>query len=335
MPAAWAQVWHGREEFRLTEVDLPRLAENEVLVEIEVATVCGSDRHTVSGKRPGACPSVLGHEGAGRVVATERDGVKVGDRVVFAVTSVCGTCLRCRRGITAKCGNVRKVGHEQFSGGWLLSGTYATHIHLPAGVAVSALPGHVTSDIGSTAGCAVATVMAMMEAAGQVEGRNVLVNGVGMLGVAAVSAARAAGARVIACDPNPVARELVRGLAHEVVDTLDSQRFDITFELSGTTAGAAACVSTLDVGGVGVLAGTVAPVGALPLDPEWVVRGWRTITGVHNYEPRHLTEAVAFLGQHGELLPWDQLLGRRYALADLSLAFSRSSGATRDVVVPA
>ncbi len=44
-----------------------------------------------------------------------------------------------------------------------------------------------------------------------------------------------------------------------------------------------------------VLAGSVAPRGTVPVDPEHLVRSLITVVGVHNYEPRHLAEAVAFL----------------------------------------
>ena len=72
-------VWRGGAEVTLETVDLPAPGPGETLVEIDLATVCGSDHHTVSGRRPGACPSVLGHEGVGRIVGTGR-------RVVWGVT---------------------------------------------------------------------------------------------------------------------------------------------------------------------------------------------------------------------------------------------------------
>lgn len=326
---AHAQVWHGGQSFELTEVVLPALGEGELLVELRSATVCGSDRHTVSGRRPGASPSILGHEGAGVVVASRREDIEAGDRVVFSVTSVCQDCENCRRGLTAKCTRVAKVGHEEFTGPWLLSGTYATHIHLLAGIAVVKLPEQLSFVQAAPAGCAIATVMAMMEAAGPVAGRSVLVNGLGMLGITAVVAARAAGAeRIIGCDPHPAGRDAVAGLADEVVVETGGHGVDVSLELSGAAAGVRAALDALAVGGTAVLAGTVAPVGDVDLDPEWLVRGWRTVTGVHNYEPHHLEQAVEFLAQQGGLLPWGRVLGQRYRLAELPQAFAaRASGA--------
>lgn len=333
MSIARAQVWQGEKNFDLTEVALPSLGAGEVLVELEVATVCGSDRHTVSGRRSGASPSVLGHEGTGTVVDSRREGIDAGDRVVFSVTAVCHECQNCRRGLTAKCERVRKVGHERFEEPWLLSGTYATHIHLLAGVAVEKLPESVEFARASTAGCAIATVMAMIDAAGDLNGRTVLVNGLGMLGITAVVAARAGGAeRIIACDPNEAARVSVGELADDVVAEVIDQTVDVSFELSGVAAGVQTCIDVLEVGGTAVLAGTVAPVPDAALDPEWLVRGWRTVTGVHNYEPRHLGQAVQFLVKYGDELPWDSVLGQRYSLGELPLAFIDGGAGARAVV---
>ena len=93
-----AQVWLGGDRFELQEFEAPELAPGEALVAVDLATVCGSDVHTVTGRRPGAHPSILGHEAVGRVVATHPEAptyvdgrvVAVGDRLVWGVTAACG-----------------------------------------------------------------------------------------------------------------------------------------------------------------------------------------------------------------------------------------------------
>lgn len=331
---ARAQVWEGAGAFRLSDVARPELAAGEVLVRLTTATICGSDRHTVSGRRNGACPSVLGHEGVGTVAASRRPGVEVGQRIAFAVTAPCGTCRRCRRGLTAKCGHVRKVGHEGYDGSWSLSGTYASHIHLLAGQAIAPVPEAMPDAVAAIAGCAGATVMAVLAAAGDLTGRTVLVNGVGMLGLLAVAAARDRGAaHIVACDPSGPSRALAAEHADEVVAPGGRHTVDVALELSGSAAGVETCLESLDIGGTAVLAGTVTPVGDVALDPESTVRGWRTITGVHNYEPRHLPEAVTFLAGAGAALPWERILGAPIRLEELADAFERPDGSLRTPVV--
>lgn len=333
MSTAVAQVWQGGGNFQVIETSLPPLGEGEVLVRLSTATICGSDRHTVSGRRSGACPSILGHEGVGVVVDSRRQGTEPGERVVFSVTSSCGHCVNCLRGLTAKCETVLKAGHESFAGDWPLSGTYASHIHLLAGQAIEPVPVEVPDALASTAGCAVATVMAVLESAGDLAGRRVMVNGIGMLGVIAVVAARAQGAaHIIACDPNPVSRELVESLADVIVAPGGAHTVDVALELSGATAGVEACIQSLDTGGTAVLAGTVAPGPDVAVNPEWLVRGWRTITGVHNFEPRHLTQAVEFLASEGHNLPFDRIFGGPVRLDQLAEQFAHSDGSLRTVV---
>ena len=331
---ARAQVWLGDTTFRMEHIGFPELGERELLIALAVATVCGSDRHTVSGRRSSPSPSILGHEGMGTVVASRREGIRVGDRVVFSVTDTCGRCDRCRAGLSAKCTSVRKVGHEPLGGAWALNGTYATHLHVQSGQAVERVPDHVGDEAAATAGCAIATVMAVMDKAGDLSGRTVLVNGLGMLGLTAVVAARAAGAgHVIASDPDPHARSLVAGLAHEVTASVEpGVLVDCALELSGARGGVMSTLASLDIGGTAVLAGSVSPTHPVGLDPEWVVRGWRTITGVHNYEPHHLGQAVCFLDEHQDRLPWEAIFGRRYALEELPSAFAAAPGGLREVI---
>lgn len=332
---AEALVWLGGDRFDRQTLPIPNLGDGESLVRLSAATVCGSDRHTVSGHRSGACPSVLGHEGVGVIEATRGD-LTVGERVVFAVTSVCGACENCRRGLSAKCAAVAKVGHEATDSGWALSGTYASHILLPAGVAVAPVPAHVPDAVAATAGCAVATVMAALDAAGELTGRRVLVNGLGMLGLAAVAAAKARGAaEVAAFDPAPDRRTLAAAAGADVLVTGDGDTpddVDVAIELSGAHAGVRTCLDTLGIGGTAVLVGSVSPGPHVTVDPEHLVRGWRTITGVHNYEPRHLTAAVDFLATAGSALPWDDILGGPIGLTDLPAEFAHPTPGLRTVV---
>lgn len=166
---AQALVWHGGSDFRMQEVPIPVLQEGETLVE-STATICGSDRHTVLGRRSAPCPSILGHERVGVVRATRNPGLRVGKRVVFSVTAPCMECDRCRKGMTAKCRNLKKTGHEAFDSDWPLSGTYASHIALRNYQPVVLVPDSVPDVAASIATCAGATVMACMEQAGALAG---------------------------------------------------------------------------------------------------------------------------------------------------------------------
>jgi threonine 3-dehydrogenase len=339
-------LWEGGDAVRLVDVPLPAPGPGEVLVRVLLATVCGSDRHTVSGRRSSPSPSVLGHEAVGEVVevgpggAVGDDGgaLAAGDRVVWGVTVACGECDRCRGGRTAKCRSVRKVGHEAFDSGWPLSGTYARHVLLPAGATIARVPVTVPDALAAPAGCATATVMATVEAAGPLAGRRVLVSGAGMLGLAAVVAARDAGAaEVVVTDPDPGRRRLASRFGATAALGADEEvaPVDVAIELSGASAAVSRCLDALDVGGRLVLAGSVAPSPAVPLDPERVVRGWLTVTGVHNYEPRHLRAALRLLDRTRDAVPWSELVTPAAPLADVGALLTGPAGtAPRAAVVP-
>lgn len=322
--SARAAVWTG-DRIEIRRVDIPDLAPGELLVRISLATVCGSDLHTVSGRRPGPAPSVLGHEAVGEVVAVgARSPAAVGDRVIWSVTVSCGRCARCTSGRTAKCRSVRKVGHERFDGDWPLSGGYAEYIVLPAGATVVAVPPSLPDSVAAPAACATATVMATLEAAGPLAGRCVLVCGAGMLGITAVAACTDSGAHVSVID-------LDDGRVSAAADfggrRHDDGPVDVAIDYTGAASAVHTALGSLDVGGVLVLAGSVRPGPPISVDPETVVRQWLTITGVHNYEPRHLVRAVDFLDLTAAVYPWESVVGAPVPLESISDAFAPLTGA--------
>lgn len=315
-----AQVFDGA-GFELREIPEPQLRQGEVLVAIELATICGSDLHTVAGDRPGATPSVLGHEQVGRItalgpgtppLAVDGRELVVGLRVVWGVAVDCGSCRSCLRGLPQKCSSVRKYGHELLRDEWALSGGFATHAHLLGRTPVVIADDELPATVLAPASCATATVMAALEAAEairQLAGSVVVISGCGMLGLTAVAVAVARGALVVASDPDPARRDAALAFgASAVTDGTEEalltallstpggeDGYDVALELSGARPAVQSLLAASGIGAVLVLVGSVSPTAPAALDPERVVRRLLTIRGVHNYAPRHLQEAVDFL----------------------------------------
>ncbi|AKS33511.1 zinc-binding dehydrogenase [Mycolicibacterium goodii] len=314
-----AAIWHGGDDVVVESVPVSALRTGDVLVRVRLATVCGSDRHTVSGRRSQPCPSILGHETVGEIVALGGNGVRavdgrpleVGQRIIWSVTLPCGTCDRCVAGITAKCRVVRKAGHESFYSAWPLSGGYAEHVVLPSGMPVAVVADDIADALAAPAACATATVMAVTERALPVAGRRVVVIGAGMLGLTALAAAAHLGAAsVTAVDPSAQRRDIAThfGADTTVASVSEVEQCDILLEFSGRSSALQDGLRALDVSGVAVFAGSVAPDGPVAVDPEAVVRRHLTLVGVHNYEPRHLTQALDFLQRTKNRFPWPDLV---------------------------
>lgn len=348
-PSATAMVWpgdgHAHEAVAVPGV---RLAPGDVLVEVELATVCGSDIHTVLGQRTAQAPLVLGHEQVGRVVALGRGGAKttdghrvtLGERVVWSVAVPCGRCARCRRGLPQKCLNLQKYGHERMRRGWELSGGFATHTHILDGTPLVRVPDDIPAEVLAPASCSTASVAAALEAASAIvplDGALVLIAGAGMLGLTATAMATDAGARVVVSDPLPERREAALAFGATAVSDPSSLPAvlakaggrsaapTIALELSGDPAAVRSLLGAVDVGGVLVLVGSVTTGPELGIIPEQLVRNLLTIRGVHNYAPRHLEQAVRFLTDAWQRYPFAEQVGETFALAEVDRALATTS----------
>jgi len=340
---------------RRVDVELPTPVVGEVLVRVLACTLCGSDLHTAAGRRAVPCPTVLGHEILGRVesISTDRpppgswDGrvLEVGDRVVWAVAVGCGDCFFCSRDLPQKCERLLKYGHQPFAGPRDLRGGLATHVLLAPRTAIFRVPDEIPDVVACPAGCATATVMAALRPAGTLDGATVLIFGAGLLGLTAATIARSRGARaVIVGDPDEdrLGRATAFGATHTAGDgarlavvvksATDGYGADVALELSGAASAAEQAVALVRVGGRCVWVGAVLPTPPVTMSPETIVRRHLTIQGVHNYHPRDLRDALAFLAEHHGSYSFADLVGETVALAEADRAF-RTAEASRAVRV--
>ena len=253
---------------------------------VELATVCGSDLHTLAGDRPTPLPTVLGHEAVGVVEAAGAgaclaDGAPLlpGQRVTWTIGTSCGTCRPCSRGTSQKCARVRKYGHEALARRWRLNGGFATHCHLVEGTGVVPVPEALPAEVAAPVNCATATVVCAARRAGLAAGDSVVVTGCGMLGLTAVAYARDRGARhIVACDVDPARREAaVRFGATtacapgELAAAAGRFGADVVLELSGAAARRAGVLA----GGVGLHTGLRSPASGSQLDLALKDQAWR------------------------------------------------------------
>ena len=364
--AAVAMTWQGPGR-PLQAVAVPgiRLQRGDALVRVDLATVCDSDVHTVTGRRPGPSPCVLGHEQVGRVVEADAharavDGRRLlpGMRVVWSVVVACGRCVECHRGLPQACASLERHGHAAVRRSWELGGGFASHVHVRRGSTVVVVDDEAVPDeVLAPVSCAVATAAEAVHRASSLlavaggapvdevlRGEVVVVAGAGARGLAATAMATQAGARVVvveadecrrllACrfgaaavaDPGEARGPLSLARALAQVDRSGRHRA-VGLETTGEAASAGLLLETVGVGGVVVLAGPVAPGPAVPVVPEHVARGLLTVAGVHDYAPARLVAAVAFVAEQRHRYPFADLVERVVPLEQVDEAL-RLAGA--------
>jgi len=208
----------------------------EVLIEIKATGVCHTDSFTLSGDDPeGIFPTILGHEGAGVVVEIGAGvtSLKVGDRVIPLYTPECRQCEYCLSRKTNLCQAIRTTqgrgvmpdGTSRFSIDgqpiyhYMGTSTFANYTVLPE-IAVAKIRDDAPFDKVCYIGCGVTTGIGAVINTARVEaGSNVIVFGLGGIGLNVIQGARMVGANmIIGVDINPSKRELAEkfGMTHFV-----------------------------------------------------------------------------------------------------------------------
>lgn len=274
--------------FALRDVPEPTIKDNEVLIRVKRAGVCGTDVHIYEWDAwaAGRCkpPFVVGHEFAGEVVQVGSlvTDVSVGQRVTAEGHIVCGRCHLCRTGNSHVCPNTKIIGVDR-------DGCFAEYIAMPA-TNVWHLDEDVPYEIGGIhdpMGNAFHTALHGTE----IPGSTVLVTGCGPIGIFAVGICAAAGAsRVIASDVNPKRLALAKAMgAHDVVTPAEASEavrrateglgVDVVLEMSGVPAAVHQALALVRDGGRVQMLGIPSRPVEIDLAKEIIFKGV-TVYGV-------------------------------------------------------
>ncbi len=342
--------------FTLRQLDVPILQPGEILVQVECCTVCGSDFHTIAGRRHESLPVVLGHEVVGRVVEFAAESLhdiqsqllQVNDRITWSNCVSCGRCKRCTSGLPQKCIHLFKYGHNRFDESQPLSGGLAEFMILRANTSLIKLPIDRSAELLCPANCATATVVNAVRSIGELIDKRVLILGAGMLGLTAAAYARDLSAARIALfdlDANRLEKANRLGLADQTIsdreDLLrhvetESNKFDAVFEMTGNADVVQSCFETVAIGGQIALVGSVLPTSSVSINPEFIVRRCITVAGIHNYTPQDLQRAVEFLSRTRHAAALTTLVEQTVALTEIDSAIelARREHPIRIAVIP-
>src|SRR6266536_4846096 len=129
-----ANVFHGKNDIRVEEVERPHTGVGDALIRITLTTICGTDLHIVRGEYPVKPGLIIGHEPVGVIeeLGPGVTGFEVGDRVLVGAITPCGQCRACLSGQLAQCGHGH--GYEAI-GGWrfgnTINGAQAEYLLVP------------------------------------------------------------------------------------------------------------------------------------------------------------------------------------------------------------
>ncbi|MBN1298254.1 MAG: zinc-binding dehydrogenase [Actinobacteria bacterium] len=171
------------------DVPFPEINDDEVLIKIKAAGICGTDIHIYNDEFPYWPPVILGHEFSGVIEKTGKNikRFKPGDRVTSEPQQkVCGICRYCRQGLIHLCSSKR-------SPGWGMDGAMAEYIKIPDGL-LHLLPPNISFLEGAVIEPASTVTHALIERASIRFGDFVVIAGPGPAGLIAAQVARACGA---------------------------------------------------------------------------------------------------------------------------------------------
>src|SRR6266852_1562912 len=363
-----AVAFEAKKPLEIIEVDLEGPKAGEVLVEIKATGICHTDAYTLDGfDSEGIFPSILGHEGAGivREVGPGVLSVKPGDHVIPLYTPECRQCKSCLSQKTNLCTAIRATqgkglmpdGTSRFSlGGKLVHhymgcSTFSNFTVLPE-IAVAKIREDAPFDKVCYIGCGVTTGIGAVTHTAKVEaGANVVVFGLGGIGLNVVPGARMVGAdKIIGVDLNPGRKALAEkfGLTHFV--NPKEVEGDLVAHLVALTDGGAD-YSFECVGNVNLMRqalecchrgwGVSVVVGVAGAGQEISTRPFQLVTG-------RVWKGTAFGGVRGrtevpQIVDWymdgkisiDPLITHKMPLNDINKAFDlmHSGESIRSVVV--
>jgi S-(hydroxymethyl)glutathione dehydrogenase/alcohol dehydrogenase len=349
-----------REPLTIEDVTVASPGPREILIRTRACGACHSDLHFVDGAYPTPLPAIPGHEAAGVVEAVGADvtAMKPGDHVVTCFSNFCGRCEFCLTGRLALCIDSSTKRRRSDEPRLSLGGTPVHQLLNVAGFAelllvhengAVVIDPDMPFDRAALMGCAVVTgAGSVFNTAGVRPGEDVAVIGCGGIGLAAVNAAKIAGARnIVAIDPVPAKRALAEkvGATHSFApdeERLKERIAELTkggvhhaIEAVGRISAGELALSLLRRGGTATIVGMMPlterlSMGATDLLAEKRLQG--SLMGSNRF-PLDIPRLVDF--NLAGRLDLDSLVAERIGLAEVNGAMDklRSGESARSVIV--
>ena len=293
-----AALLFGPEDLRVEQVPDPEPSRDDVVVEVEAATTCGTDvkmwRHGHRVLPPYPC--AFGHETAGRRTDT-------GERVLVSDSVACGVCALCQAGRGQICRGPT----------WVLGG-FAEYIAAPE-AALHPIPAGLPAHAAAMAEPLAAAVHAIDRAS---DSADVGVLGGGPMGLMLTALLMGKGRSVELADPHPERRAQASELGAIATETLGEH--ELVFEAVGRPETWRAAVAAALPGGVVVLVGGCPSGSEVAFDPVPMHYDELELRGAFHHAPPEVERALAALACG--TVPWHTMRGPTISLEDLQIALA-------------
>jgi len=324
---------------------LPELLQGEILVKNKYATLCGSDLHTYTGRRKEPSPIVLGHEIVGEIIEFSSnepfydlsgDILKLGDIITWTIFAATETDEYVKDQMPQKSTSLFKYGHVQFTENEKFNGGLGTHCILKKGTGILKLPSTVNEKFAPIINCAGATAMAAFRLIDQIENKNVLILGAGVLGLIASSIAKkkkASSVTILDIDQRRLENSKFFGADYifnslNPIQELNSitshfykKGFDVIIDMSGSVEAIKTGLQFSSIGAQHIWIGAVTPTENIQINPEVMIRRLLSIKGMHNYNYQDFVSAVSFFKDHFTDYPFDTFIEKEFTMQDAEEAF--------------
>ena len=317
-----ALVWHGEDRLELESLADPSVGASEVLLEVELAGICGSDLHAYRGhpgpRRP---PLVLGHEAVGTVSGRE------GRFAVFPLV-VCGACAACRRSEENLCERRGLLGLDR-------QGVFAERVPVREDALIS-LPDGLDPRVAVLVE-PLATSLSALRIDGVEAGDSVLVVGGGPIGLLAVYACAARGAEAVCVEPVDERRALAErlGAAAVLADTSDVEpaAADVAVDAVGIEPTWRAAIAGVRTGGKVALVGLGQAEGSMPVGD--LVRRGVAVRGHYAYTRQDFEDALALLASAPPPVDWLTVLALEEGAQGFRRLVEEPAAVTKVLLTPA
>lgn len=281
-----AVVFRSPGEWRIEERKVSPPKEDEVLVEVKVCGICGTDLHIYHGSYPALFPLVPGHEYSGVIKEVGRmvTHLKPGDRVTIDPNISCGQCIYCRAGKLHLCKNLTAIGVNR-------DGGFAEYSCVPSRQVYS-FPPEMSFEEGAMVE-PVACCLHGIDLAGIKSGDVVVVLGGGAIGNIILQLAKISGAsQLIVSEPQEFRRKIAQlngadltvnpyqeNLTQFVRDYTGGEGADVVIECVGSSATARQGLELVKRGGKVVFFGVCDPKAEMTIKPYEIYRKELTLVG--------------------------------------------------------